>query len=299
MDFQVLDRLYKKIFNSISDMIFIMESVEGEHFKYVAANEVAMEHANLKDKDYYGKYLEDMLPEKLAMELNAHYKKALSLDEPYVYEDYVQARNHNFYGESKLTTYYDDVEGKTYVLSITRDITLRKLSEEKLRKLAYEDFLTGLANRKVFEDTLEKSLLSVRGNNNASSVAVLLLDIDHFKQVNDKYGHEAGDQLLKKIAQTLKECVKNGEVVARIGGDEFAIVLIVESVQEAKEVAEKILKKSKDSIAVYNEKFDYTLSIGIAINGENDTRGKIIKKHADDALYEAKEYGRNQYKVYN
>jgi diguanylate cyclase (GGDEF)-like protein/PAS domain S-box-containing protein len=296
MEINFLDRLYKKIFNSLSDMVFIMEVEDEQCFKYVAANEVAMEHANLNGIEFFGKKLQEVLPMDIAEKLNEHYKNAYSQNEAYVFEDYVISQKKQFYGESKLTVYYDELEEKTYILSITRDITDRKKAEEKLKKLAYEDFLTGLANRKVFEDTLETCLGQVKQGYNNRKAAVLLLDIDHFKQVNDQYGHSVGDALLKNIANILQSSVKGNGTVARIGGDEFAIILEIESVLEAEEVAKTILRKCQEKLLIEDNEILSTMSIGIALSSTG--RGKIVKKHADAALYEAKENGRNQYKVY-
>jgi diguanylate cyclase (GGDEF)-like protein/PAS domain S-box-containing protein len=295
MDISFLDQLYKRIFHSISDMVFIMEVVNDSQFKYVVANEAAIEHANLNGKEFYGKLIEEVLPKEIASELNEHYKKALSSEEYYVFEDFVDKNKKSFYGESKLTVYYDDVECKTYILSITRDVTVRKEYEEKLKKLAYEDFLTGLANRKVFEDKLEKCLNQLN-NDTKRKAAVLLLDIDYFKQVNDRYGHGVGDELLIRVAHILQKSVTENDTVARIGGDEFAILLEVERQEEAEEVAQRILGNSKEKLVVGEYEIDLSISIGIALSANK--RGKMLKKNADQALYIAKENGRKQYVVY-
>jgi diguanylate cyclase (GGDEF)-like protein len=288
--------IYEMIFNTVSDMVFIMEVSEGPTFKYVMANAKAIEHAKLAS-DFYGKTIQEILPEDVAEGLINHYENALKTNGEYVFEDYVQSPTNSFYGESKLSVYNDVNLNKTFIISITRDVTTRKKYEEKLKKLAYEDFLTGLANRRVFDDKLEKTLSSIQ-QKDEKNIALFLLDIDYFKEINDKYGHNTGDHYLKRTADILKSSINEEQAtVARIGGDEFAILIEVENKDEARNIAEQILLNSNQKIKIKGHKLNFSISIGIAL-GHDKVRGKKLKKEADEALYEAKENGRNQFRFY-
>jgi diguanylate cyclase (GGDEF)-like protein/PAS domain S-box-containing protein len=174
------------------------------------------------------------------------------------------------------------------------DITDRKRIEEALQSVAQSDPLTGVANRVVLMDRLGLALS--RARRNASQAAVLYVDIDGFKQINDSLGHAAGDALLKAFAARLAACVRATDTVARVGGDEFVVLL--EDVKEtgsAIRVAQKILDAVHAPVPLDREEIMITTSIGIA-QGAAEDEGALLKR-ADAALYEAKAGGRNTFRV--
>ena len=181
---------------------------------------------------------------------------------------------------------------------IFRDISIRKHAEEQLIKLARYDSLTGLANRSVFKDSLVRSM--ARAARQKQMVGVMFLDLDHFKEVNDKHGHTVGDQLLISVANRLQKCIRTNDMAARLGGDEFAIILdLISSPDNAAHIAQKII----DTVAGVHELDGLDIyispSIGITIYpGEAETPEDIIKS-ADSAMYRAKEVGRNNYQFYD
>ncbi|THB68980.1 MAG: EAL domain-containing protein [Gammaproteobacteria bacterium] len=181
---------------------------------------------------------------------------------------------------------------------IFRDITLRKKAEEQLVKMAKFDQLTELANRNLFRDFLVKAM--ARAVRQKESVGVLFIDLDFFKEVNDKFGHNCGDLLLVSVASRLRSCVRVNDLVARLGGDEFAVILdMISSSNDAAMVAEKIIGSLSQVHEIDGRDIFVSPSIGIAIYpGESDTPEEVIKC-ADSAMYRAKESGRNNYQFYD
>lgn len=188
-------------------------------------------------------------------------------------------------------------------IAIVQDITLQKQAVEEIKQLAFYDLLTGLPNRRLLFDRLEHALnLSARTN---KSGALLFLDLDHFKLLNDTLGHDMGDLLLKQVAERLTACVRDMDTVARIGGDEFVVMLedLSKDNLEAKKQVESISKKIIDSLNQPYQLGKYqhhnTPSIGIAMFGEHGKSHEELLKHADLAMYEAKKAGRNVIQLFN
>lgn len=165
----------------------------------------------------------------------------------------------------------------------------------EIRELAYRDSLTGLPNRRLLLDRLNHALAQARRHHRA--MAVMFLDLDSFKQINDTLGHAAGDALLKQIAQRLITCVREGDTVARPSGDEFIIVLDeIAWAEDAARVAEKIIAACAEPVTLADQEVIITTSIGIAVHpvGGTDDVANLLKK-ADTAMYQAKDAGRNRY----
>jgi len=173
----------------------------------------------------------------------------------------------------------------------------RKRSEERLAYLAQYDPLTGLPNRALFRDRLTRSLqLASRRQELA---ALLFLDLDHFKDINDTLGHDAGDELLINVAERLKSCVRAEDTVSRLGGDEFTIILgRIKHNEEAATVAQKIIDVMSKPISLNNNEVFVTTSLGIATYPTCGLNPETLIKNADTALYSAKARGRNNYQFY-
>jgi len=192
---------------------------------------------------------------------------------------------------------YRDSAGKVVgVIGTIRDITERKEAEQQIEYQAYHDALTGLANRRLFQEHLTIALaLAAR---RARLVAVLFLDLDHFKVVNDSLGHTIGDSLLREIAARLKASVREGDTVARVGGDEFTIVLQdLEKKEDAGLVAQKVLHTVAQPVEIGGHRLYVTTSIGITIFPDDGDDAETLLKNADNAMYRAKEQGRNRYEM--
>lgn len=184
------------------------------------------------------------------------------------------------------------VEGSVVAFA---DITERKQQQDEIHKLAYYDILTSLPNRRLLLERLHQALAQARRYHR--SLAVMFLDLDHFKEINDSLGHEAGDELLKSVANRLTGCVRSGDTVARQGGDEFVVLLAeVAQAADAANVAEKLLLALRNPILIAGHELEVTVSIGISIypvDGTDDAQ-ELMRK-ADVAMYAAKQAGRNRY----
>jgi diguanylate cyclase (GGDEF)-like protein/PAS domain S-box-containing protein len=191
-----------------------------------------------------------------------------------------------------------DADGKPkHFVSVTQDISGNKLAQERLLHLAHYDHLTGLPNRALFYDRLQQALAQARRNGWIS--AVLFVDLDRFKIVNDTLGHAHGDEVLQKVAERLTRCVRSGDTVGRLGGDEFAIILNELAASEnAGVVAQNVLKVLSDPFAVDGNEVHATASIGIAIYPADSANVDTLISDADTAMYSAKAAGRNGFRYY-
>ena len=189
----------------------------------------------------------------------------------------------------------EDEQGQlVHYVAVFADITERKQTEERLEFLATHDPLTNLPNRSLFNDQFKHAL--DLANRSGSKVALMYLDLDGFKQVNDTYGHEAGDQLLRDISTRFRSELRESDTVARLGGDEFAF--IIENIKDQENianVAEKILGAIKQTLLVDELDVDITGSLGVSIYPDNGDAADLLLKKADRAMYLAKEAGKNMY----
>lgn len=180
------------------------------------------------------------------------------------------------------------------LIGTVQDVTDRHEVEEHIRHVANHDAVTGLPNRTLFQDRL--SLALALAKRNECRVALLLLDLDHFKEVNDGLGHEAGDCLLEAISNRLRTSIRQSDTVARLGGDEFAVILSqVTTASGVGRVADSILKAVSEPFEYRGERLMVGASIGIAVYPDDDDDPQSLLKNADIALYQAKGRGRNRY----
>ncbi len=188
-----------------------------------------------------------------------------------------------------------DADGRLRrMIGVSQDITARKRREQAVQFLAYHDALTGLPNRRLLDDRLKQSLYAAQRRQRP--LAVMVLDLDGFKRVNDSLGHRAGDSVLREVAARLSGCVRKSDTLGRQGGDEFAIVLCdLESESDCGIVAEKILQSLEKDFRVDGESFSIGASMGIALFPADAADSEALWRHADAAMYRAKQLGRNRY----
>ena len=184
------------------------------------------------------------------------------------------------------------------LVAVVRDITERTYAEEQIKHLAYHDALTGLPNRLLFKDRVTVALSHAQRNN--SRLAVLFLDLDRFKVINDSLGHNIGDQLLQEVSTRVQTCLRDSDTVARLGGDEFTILLpsLIHS-DDAAPVAQKILDAIRAPFHIEERELFTSTSIGISLYPEDASDAETLIKNADTAMYQAKEQGRDNYQLFN
>jgi diguanylate cyclase (GGDEF)-like protein len=174
----------------------------------------------------------------------------------------------------------------------------RKRNESLIRNMAYHDALTGLPNRILLNDRLEMAL--AQAQRSQSLLAVLFLDFDHFKTINDNLGHDVGDQVLREVAARLKNCLRNQDTVARLGGDEFILLLSeINSHLDAENLANKILHAIRKPLHLHEHELNISLSIGVSLYPRDGETSTALLKHADQALYLAKKQGKNCFQFYD
>jgi len=172
-----------------------------------------------------------------------------------------------------------------------------ELATEQMSYLAEHDFLTGLPNRALLTDRLAQSIALAQRH--GKKVALMYLDLDHFKHINDSLGHAVGDQLLQSVAKRLQNCVRNSDTVSRQGGDEFVVLLTeIEKVHDSVLAAEKIIEAMALPHFVNGNQLSVTFSIGISIYPDDGEDNETMVRNADTAMYQAKETGRNNYQIF-
>jgi diguanylate cyclase (GGDEF)-like protein/PAS domain S-box-containing protein len=299
-----------QVINTIPDPIF----VKNERLQWIVLNEaycqlIGYSKDVLLDKSDY-----NFFPKHEADVFQALDKLVLRNHKALEHEEEFTNANGNTYFIATKRSLHKDAAGNLFLVGVIRDITERKqmelqlkrtaaqlfhsnnelkLKEDHFRYLAYHDPLTGLTNRKYFIEQLSESIAWAQDNN--LLLALLFIDLDGFKQVNDTLGHEVGDRLLITIGQRLNNCLRGSDTVSRLGGDEFTVILrAIPKLDVAVKVAEKILTTIAEPIVLEEHTTQVSASIGISIYPLNSQDSEALIKQADAAMYRAKHLGKNR-----
>ena len=197
-----------------------------------------------------------------------------------------------------ISTILDDEERIKYFVALFSDITLAKKHEGELEHIAHYDALTGLPNRILLSDRLSHALIQTQRRNEL--LAVAFIDLDGFKAVNDTHGHNIGDILLVKLAERMKDVLRESDTLARLGGDEFVAILVdLEDPKDCEPVLERLLVSISEPVHIDNVIVQVSASIGISISPQNSSEGDQLMRQADQAMYQAKQLGKNRFHLFD
>jgi diguanylate cyclase (GGDEF)-like protein/PAS domain S-box-containing protein len=266
--------------------------------QYVLVNQAAVEHFGIPREGIVGKTAHEVFPKKAADTIEQHDAELLKSGGSMSFSDYALEtpdRGERFIAVKKLII-RDSAGEPQFVVGVIEDVTARKQSEARIARLAHYDALTGLPNRVFFREQLDQALKRVR---RGEKLAVLFLDLDKFKEVNDTLGHQGGDELLKTVSGRLQSCVRETDIVARLGGDEFAIVQTdVPDATAVIDLAERIHGVLRQFCELAGNRFSMDASIGVAMAPQDGTEADQLLKNADLAMYGAKADGRATYRFF-
>jgi diguanylate cyclase (GGDEF)-like protein/PAS domain S-box-containing protein len=266
--------------------------------RYMVWNHFMEELTGLTAEDVLGRHATELFPHLREQQVDQLIARALrgeTVSAPDV-NYYIPGTARAGWVSSVYRPHLDAAGEVAGVIGLIRDITERKQAEQQIEYQAYHDALTGLANRRLFQEHLSLALALAGRRNNL--VAVLFLDLDHFKLINDTLGHSTGDALLQVVASRVKDCVREGDTVARVGGDEFTIVLQdIKKKEDAAVVAQKVLRAIADPVELNSHRLYVTTSIGITTFPDDGDDAETLLKNADNAMYRAKAEGRNTYQM--
>ena len=259
--------------------------------RYTLAEGPALSVLGWEPAGLVGRTLPDVVPAERLAEMERHYRAALAGNTVPLDWDSVRGDRRL---EGTITPLRDDQDRVIGGLLVARDVTVRRKMEQQLRRLAETDPLTGLWNRRRFEDALVTQAARCRRHDERA--ALLVLDLDHFKDVNDRHGHHVGDRLISHVAEVLGARVRTSDAVARLGGDEFAVLLAHVTPDEAAHTAESISRALRDRPLVLEDGtlLLVTTSIGIAFLDTRSADASQAMVNADIAMYDAKAAGRNK-----
>jgi len=215
-------------------------------------------------------------------------------------EVFINKRKDNsiFYEEKTITPVVDKNNQITHFISTGKDISARMRTQERLDFMAHHDTLTKLPNRILFSDRLRQAM--ARAHWHSRLIAVILIDVDHFKLINDNYGEDVGNQLLMDITERLINTTRAGDTIARLGGDEFSILLDdIASEKDVSQLAKKLLDTMAPAFPIAGHQLRVTASIGVSIFPNDGDDEAVLLRNADVAMYRAKDMGRNNYQFYS
>ena len=297
--------LLRSVLDATPDLIFYKDyrSMDGA---YLGSNQAFASFVGKSREEIIGKNDLELFDLETGKFFRSKDREMLNANETRINEEWVTYPDGRMILLSTLKTpFYDGDDNVLGVLGVSRDITEQKKAENALRQqerslryLAHHDILTGLPNRLLLIDRLNQSIQ--KAYRTGVGLAVLFIDLDHFKEINDSLGHSIGDQLLKAVSRRLKSSVRNEDTVARLGGDEFTI--IIEELNDsmaASSLAEKILEAFWTPMRIQEQDLSITASIGISLYPSDGEDTETLLRNADAAMYRAKYEGRNAFRFYS
>jgi len=282
--------------NVVDGIITIDESREIESYNPAVNNMFNLNHRELKGVDLTSLFDEDSRLEFIRY-FTSYLHQSWSCKQHIETSEFIACNNDNTRFPIEINLSKMEIVDRTLFIVVIRDITERKRAEEKLMYLANFDELTGLPNRTLVRDRLSNCM--ARSERDDYFCAIIFIDLDTFKSINDTLGHDAGDQLLIEAADRLKKCVREVDTVARLGGDEFMLVLDeIHQLDEITEITLRILRSIEKPVVIQKQEIFTTASIGITVYPEDSMDIDVLIKNADTAMYRAKANGGNIYQYF-
>lgn len=291
-----LTKEYEKVFNGTQDAMFLIKVLKNGEFRYVRNNLAHQNKTGILLEQIMDKSPQELLGKEMGDIVSENYKKCVLASKSIVYEEELNLPGGERIWLTTLTPIIEDDKVSHLVGSAT-DITEHKKLEIELEKQANYDKLTGLPNRRLFFERLERLIVESERDN--TQFALLFIDLDGFKDINDNYGHEAGDEVLITIGQRIQKCIRKSDTVARMGGDEYSALLRgIEDKKAIINVVEKIHKALQEVMHIGNNECYINSSIGIAIYPDNGTDSETLLRNADSRMYEVKRNGKGGFEFF-
>lgn len=281
----------RSLTTSVPDLLFV-KSVDGV---YRTCNHAFERMLGLREDQVLGRTVHDVLPGEMAVEITRIEQEVLSSRAPDLREQWIVLPNGERRCLEMLRAPYFASDGTTLgLVGIGRDVTQKKQADDLIWKQANFDTLTGLPNRRMLRERLEHEIR--QADRARCSVGVLLIDLDHFKEINDTLGHKVGDDLLVEAARRISACTRESDTVARLGGDEFIVVLTrLNDARHAENVASKIIARLAEPFQLQDTVGYVSASLGITTYPQDAQDVEDLLKSADQAMYVAKRQGRNRF----
>ncbi|HQU30092.1 MAG: EAL domain-containing protein [Planctomycetia bacterium] len=287
------EKRFRTIFDNANDGILIVDT---ETKKFYTGNKKICRMLGYTQKELKEISVKDIHPRKDLPYILEHFERHVKRESIEATDIPVKRKDGSvFYAD--ISTSLIAFSEKIYLMGIFRDVTDRKQTEEKIRYLAFHDALTNLPNRILFTDRLNLAL--AHAHRTKEMLAIVFMDLDRFKIINDTLGHTVGDQLLRGVADRLVNCMREDDTIARLGGDEFALLLPgITNEEDVNTIAYKIIEVLKKPWTIDEHELYITASLGIVLYPKDGKDAEVLLKNADAAMYYAKEQGKNNYQFY-
>jgi len=289
-------RLFQEIVQHTSDIVVVTraEPIDEPGPEIVFVNPAFVALTGYQPQEVLGRNPRMFQSAKTTAEQRARIRAALVAKQPVhetVYNHFKDGRE--YWLDMKIVPLRDGTGRVTHFASIERDITARKLLEENLTRQAMTDPLTELSNRRAFMEAVERELAGALRYRRPLVLA--MLDIDHFKKINDQHGHDIGDAVLRSLAQITNSAMRSSDLVARLGGEEFAVLMPETEIDAATYALNRLRQRlMSQPVVVAGTEIRFSVSIGVAAASGTDGSVEGLLRSADEALYSAKNAGRNQ-----
>lgn len=288
---------YEKVFNGTQDAMFLVKVLENGEFRYVRNNLAHQSKTGILFEQLINKSPQELLGTVMGKQVEKHYQECLDTRNSISYEEELQLPEGKRIWLTTLTPIFEE-ERVSHIVGSSSDITERKKLELELEKFANYDKLTGLPNRRLFFERLER--IVVEHERDQGKFILLFIDLDGFKDINDNFGHVIGDEVLVTVGNRLINSIRKSDTVARMGGDEFTIILRnIEKEENVRLMIEKIHRKIREDIYIGTKRINVDSSIGVARYPDNGENGETLLRNADSTMYEAKRSGRGGFKFFS